>query len=395
MWSVLRRLQGEEYEHEVAKLPAGVVKNMNHIARHECKPNAPPLADHLLTEPYGLGVYSKLVRKLDAEDEQLRQKALVALLCLFGQKQEHVVLSIRHGVIPALLRRLKDPAEKARSLGAQALMWCVGTPLGLQQVLDEERIPALMEAVDDQSPQVAVEALRCLAAMDNAVGENGGTKALIQDGCVKVYIRKASQGPDIVTQHALIALTKVFSVKEAFVSVLDAGAMPALANLLRTRAECDGVVEQACDNIARLCFYQAGKRAAVEFNDKKGVLVEVRPFLKSNSVAVRRAATAAAMSVTIEDGGRRQALNDGVVDSLAELICGGEADPVTNINALKALCNCSENPAARPKLKKCLPRIGELGGDLAGKNDLLRRSAKRATYMINWEPGKPIEPLEP
>ena len=351
--------------------------NLNHIARHACRYKQTEPCQRTLTEPYGHNIYPKLVRTLDSPQMELRVKALDALLSIFGQKDEHVVRAVGYNATEPLVRRLSDDNATARALAGKCLMRIASSDVGLKTLLENDYTAAVLAAVDDIEPDVAVEALSCLAAMDHCMDGSQGTDALIKANCIPKYIAKAKTGPPAVAEHALFALCKVLDVKEAFITVLDKGAMDVLAELLCSTH--DNVLQQACETVAKLCFYSAGKRSAVRL----GVLGHLKPLLSSESHAVRRAATAALMTITLDNDGKQQAIDTGVVELIAAILTT-EVDAQAQSNLLKAAANCAESPKARQILAPLLPKLNELA---RSETPLVARSAARAAAMVEWKPG--------
>lgn len=66
MWQVIKKHQGEEYEHEVSK---GYTWNNNHIAKFASRDNVKPQDPDSVTPAYGELLYAKLVCKNDKIDK--------------------------------------------------------------------------------------------------------------------------------------------------------------------------------------------------------------------------------------------------------------------------------------------------------------------------------------
>lgn len=377
MWSVLRRQQGEEYDPS-PPTRGEYVENANHIARFECKPNPQPLDPHLLTEPYGVRVYQKLINNLSSPDLILRRKAVSALILYFGQKIDHVARTIEYGGIAALIAALKDEDQKVRVDACIAIAKVVAHPSGQEHVLAEKMEVDLKQAVYDDPP-VAVQALKTLQAMDAHWNDRAGTKALIACECIDLYIKMAGEGTDEVKAEALKALAKVYNVKESFIKVLFAGAMPVLTNLLASTSK--DVVEHAADNIALLCFYSAGKRAAVEDPNTAKRLITLMGY---EDTLVRQAVSAALMGITIDNVGKDLVISHGGIEQILDRV-QNEVDDTVLINVIKTICNASENPAARPPLLACVMQLQTIKEE-RGANTVLANTATRAIEMITWKP---------
>eukprot|EP00667_Euglena_gracilis_P011949 EG_transcript_12215 len=377
MWSVLRRQQGEEYEPS-NPTRGHLGENLNHIARFESKPNVKPTDPQMLPEPYESRVYQKLILNLRSPDLVLRQKAVAALIQLFGQKGEHVARTIEFGGIPALVESTKDASEGVRVDASIALAKLAAHPKGLTVILDGDLVGPLIAAVSD-TPAAAVQALRTLQALDAHWNSHAGTAALLAAGGVQLYIRLAREGPDPVRAEALKALAKVYSVKEAFIGVLEAQVMPVLTDLLVS--ESPDVLESAAENVACLCFYSAGKRAAVQDPETTRRLLAL---ITHEDTPVRVSATAALMGITIDNTGKELVIAHGGLEPLMACL-PHETDPAVLVNVLKTFCNVSENPAARPRLAACVLQLHTIKGDPAA-SQLLVNTATRALEMITWKP---------
>eukprot|EP00996_Jenningsia_fusiforme_P000634 NODE_1572_length_1489_cov_40.668750_g1418_i0.p1 GENE.NODE_1572_length_1489_cov_40.668750_g1418_i0~~NODE_1572_length_1489_cov_40.668750_g1418_i0.p1 ORF type:complete len:380 (-),score=76.19 NODE_1572_length_1489_cov_40.668750_g1418_i0:220-1359(-) len=379
MWEVLRRQQGEEYE-AAPPTKGDISENLRHIARFECKPNVKPFNPHDLTEPYEARLFPKIVSNLTCEDSILRRKAARAMVEYFGQRSEHIVSAIEANAIPALVSALRDQDVAVRVDACVALTRIVQTPKGQQAILSDGWVPSLKAAVHDE-PEVAVQALRLLTAMDSSWNSSAGTDALIKAGCIELYIEQARTSVYEVKVEALCALEKVTNVKEAFVRVLSTGAMSVLTDLLKGLP--DPVVQHAAENIALLCFFSAGKRAAVE--DPATTIALIDHMLHPNT-ALRCAVTSALMGITVDNNGKELMLAHHGVDRLAEAL-GQEGDAAVLTNLLKTTCNVSENPGARAALAAALPSLEQIvtEHEAAGRMSVVN-SARRAIDGIRWTP---------
>eukprot|EP01006_Ploeotia_vitrea_P032797 TRINITY_DN64981_c0_g1_i2.p1 TRINITY_DN64981_c0_g1~~TRINITY_DN64981_c0_g1_i2.p1 ORF type:complete len:372 (+),score=51.90 TRINITY_DN64981_c0_g1_i2:112-1116(+) len=332
-------------------------ENLNHIQMFECRENPKPQDPQMLPEPYGAGLYPKLVSTLTSSDLVLRRKAVSAMLHYFAQKQDHVTSVIDKNGITALLQTLCDDDVEVRINSCIALRYIVEQPKGQQRILEQNLQAKLKDAVYDTQPEVVVEALRVLAAMDAHWNDRAGTKALISVKCIPLYIQQARDGTTPVKTEALKALNKVYNVKEAFNEVLENDAMEMLASLLyKQEAQ---VVQQAAENIAELCFYSAGKRAAVK-----------------NAATTER--------ITIDNNGKEQCLGCNGVETLMDCI-ENESNSNVLANCMKAICNLSEHPIARTRLHGAVHRLREIEGE-KGVDQRLVTSAKRAIELITWQP---------
>eukprot|EP01064_Diplonema_japonicum_P013700 TRINITY_DN21256_c0_g1_i1.p1 TRINITY_DN21256_c0_g1~~TRINITY_DN21256_c0_g1_i1.p1 ORF type:complete len:406 (+),score=53.29 TRINITY_DN21256_c0_g1_i1:48-1220(+) len=386
MWSVLRRLQGEEYTDNIEE--RGIEKNLNHITRHSCKvvSTGREGSQKSLTEPYRSILYPKLVETIDAPEVGLREKALESLLGIFGQKQDHVLRCVTYGVIPPLIRRLKDETTYARASAGKALMFVAVTQPGLECLIENNYTTQLLEALDDPDPPVVVEVLACLAAMDHAVTEYRGTETLIKQGCIKIYIQKAKAGPPAVTTHSLIALGKVFNVKGAFMEVLNENVLPVLKVLVRSAHS--GVKEQACEVLCKIAFYNAGKTACADQN----VLESLLDFVEHDEESIQVSGTGAIMITTVSNEGKRQAFSTGICQAtfnIVEKFSPETTNPVLLTNCLKIICNCSDTPPARLLFRPLCPVFQKIQKHYETTNQLLSRTAKRAELLSSWKPGDP------
>eukprot|EP00906_Rhabdomonas_costata_P020821 RCo030297 len=380
MWQVLRQRQGLDYEPSPATR-GKITENLQHIAMFECKPNIKPLDPHLLTEPYEVRAYAKLVRNLSSPDLVLRQKAVAALVQYFGQKTEHIARTLDYGGLQALVDSLSDEDEGVRVQACRALTKMVTHPKAQQAILEQKLVGKLMHPVHD-TPKVAVEAFRLLSAMDAHWNDRACTEALIREGCVPLCLEKARTGSDEVKVEALRALSKVYSVKEAFIEVLDNDAVAVLTELLG-RTTVPALVEVAAENLASLCFYSAGKRAACR---DPTTVVRLLDVLKAGDqdTAVRTATSSALMGITIENRGKELCLENSGCEVLLQCLEREQDDSVL-INVMKAVCNISENPAARAKMQRGIPLLQTIARDNADKPPVAN-SARRAVEMLTWSP---------
>ena len=275
----------------------------------------------------------------------------------------------------------------------------------------------LLAAVGDPENTVVAEALKTLTACHTHHNDMIGSKHLFKLGCIKRYVELiaengggggeegsgnvASGSSLIVCANACEALNKVLDVKEAFVYALEAGAMAALTTVLAAAggkaAVMDGddeptamALSEAADAIAKICVFNAGKRAALSCNTLK-VLV---PHLLHRSISVRTNVAGALALLTVHVPIRQQAQTPQI--SLIEqmYVALNEED---EHNALclhmKTLCNMSELPAARVQMQeKLVRRLEEIVGMASsGDHPNLHELALRALRCIHWTPGDPRE----
>jgi hypothetical protein len=184
---------------------------------------------------------------------------------------------------------------------------------------------------------------------------------------------------DEVKAEALKALAKVYNVKEAFIQVLDSQAMPVLTQLLANTSR--NVLQGAAENIALLCFYSAGKRAAVANPETTQQLITL---MSHEDTQVRIAVSAALMGITVDNAGKELLISNGGIEQILDCV-HNEINDTVLINVIKTICNISENPAARPPLMDCVLRLQSIKED-KGANVALVNTATRALEMITWKP---------
>jgi HEAT repeat protein len=362
MWDILRRVQGEDHTTN-SDVPGcvGLEANLNHIAMFECKDNPKPFDATQLTEPYGVRVYSKLVRNLKSDDLVLRRKAVAAMLHYFDQKQEHVISTIMYGGIPTLVAHLQDPDAEVRVNCCKALQRIVVTPKGQREFLDARFVQQLKEAVGDPEDEVQVHALRVMGGLDAYWNDREGTKALIDADCIPLFLSKLDSSPEVQAE-ALRSLLKVFNVEIAYQVVLSNGGMQQVAALLDSPHT--PVLEQAADTIASLCMYNEGKAASATDRTTMQNLVTL---IQHEDTGVRKAALGAVMAITIDITGKEQALQCGVVEALMQIV-HNETDYDALKNTLKCVCNVAETPVGRKQLTAMLPRLQHLAASLPAES---------------------------
>lgn len=275
----------------------------------------------------------------------------------------------------------------------------------------------LLAAVGDPEKTVVAEALKALTACHTHHNDMIGSKHLIKLGCMKRYVELiaengggngqegggsgASGSSLIVCANACEALSKVLDVKEAFVYALEAGAMAALTTVLAAAGGRAGTLDgddeptamalsEAADAIAKICVFNAGKRAALTCNTLK-VLV---PHLLHRSIAVRTNVAGALALLTVHVPIRQQAQTPQI-SLIEQLYVALNEEDEHNALCLhmKTLCNMSELPAARVQMQeKLVRRLEEIVGMASsGDHPNLHELALRALRCIHWTPGDPRE----
>jgi len=399
MWQVLRAKQGEFYQPS-PPTRGSFEENSNHIARFECRPEQKPANPHSLTQPYGAGLYIKLLTHLSSHDLILRQKAVAALVLCFGQREEHIVSAVQQGGIVELIKALHDFDEGVRVQACLALTYIVGHPSGQREILNKGLINKLMEPVLNDTPPVAAQGLRLLAAMDAHHDVCACTEILVREGCIPIYIQKMKTGPtNEVRAEALKALSKVYHVKEAYIQVLDTDVFDILTSLLSSNIQVlvaekgsspDSdfkfsleILEWVAENISKLCFYAAGKRAACRCPE---TTTELLRLLECEDTSVRIAVSGALMGITIENKGKELCLhNNGCEKLLSRLTSESSHFALTNV--IKCICNVSENPDARTRFlsQKAVSLL--IGVERrANNNQSLINAITRTIDSINWKP---------
>jgi len=404
MWSVLRRVQGVEANAVApgrvapATPPTAAMRggdadgaaagkldqfavNQRTLATHCTRADPKPSDPSVLTTPYGNLVYDKLLRYMRHDSHVMRRKAYGAMLELYAQKTEHVILSLKDDAVAVYVGNLKDEDDEVRAMACQTLQLVAGTPNGQVAILDGGHIPAVLDVLQDTSPAVVAEGLRLCCALHQQHNELRATKELLRHKAVPVYVEKAASPDDDVCAMALAALARACDVKEAYIEILDHRALKPLTDAVATRSDPIVVVE-AAECIGKLAFYSAGKRAAV--HDR--TVVPVIRLLSNEEPVVRTAASGALVALTISEAGKMQAIEAGVVETLT-LSLKGEQERDILTNEVKTLCNISEAPAARAELAACIPRLEEIIELCHEEHPTLAVGAKRAIAMIRWQPG--------
>jgi hypothetical protein len=386
MWSVLRRYQNLEGGAAADAAAAGggpdaFGTNQRTLALHGCRADPAPQDAAALTVPYGALVHEKLLRHMAHDAVQMRRKALMTMLELYQQKQEHAVSSLHAGAVQVYVGLLPDEDEDVRAMACMALQNVAVLPLGQAQILGGKHIPAFLAAVDDASDVVAAEALRLCAALHQAHNECAATTELVRRGAVARYVARAASEDDEVCATALTALGKAFDVKESFIEVLDCHGLRPLTAAVSTRQDPVAIIE-ASECISKLAFYTAGKRAAIT----EKTVIPIIELLTHAATAVRTAASGALVALTISEAGKLQAIDADVVGKLrASLDAEVERDIL--VNEIKVVCNISEHPVARQQLAALIPRLQEIEQLAAEEHPTLVSNAQRAIAMVRWAPG--------
>jgi hypothetical protein len=395
MWQVLRRHQGDVYDapeniivptqfndHPKTSAATKLEITLRSIALHEAKPSPKPQDPMKLTTPYGNVIYDKIKRHLSHESVVLRRQAVKNLLDLFMLKGEHVVTSVRHGLIAPLTQRLDDPDDDIRAQACIALEVMVRTPSGQAVILDNgtATLARLLKATDDGCSDVVVEALRLLTACHSVHNEYEATKRLIRIGCIPQYVAKARDREDSIACAACSCLLKIFDIKEGFIGFLESHGVEAVTKVLSRKDEPLILVE-ASEVIGAVAFYGAGKVACVQ----QRTLSSLVPLLSNENIAVRQSVSGAVAQLTVLEGGKAQALECSAVPALLAAIAAEEELDVL-INIIKAITSLAEHPSARQQLAAALPRIQEIMG-LSGDVEPLRKCAEKAIAVISWHPG--------
>merc|ERR1712054_89430 len=98
--------------------------------------------------------------------------------------------------------------------------------------------------------------------------------------------------------------------------------------------------------------------------------------------AVRAAAVGALMNITLDKEAKVQVLQNGGVPVLIKLL--DDSNEVCVLNAVKAIANTTELPAAREVLQMCAPQLKKLSE--TSENKILAQSALAAHAGVTWVP---------
>lgn len=296
---------------------------------------------------YGRRHVHKLVNVLSLPKTDLppaeRARALRYLLSLMTNQESKAEAVTRNTAAPLAALLTHDDPETKR-LACDALASLAHLRDGRASATRADAVAATTKLLADDDAGVQIAAAGFLASMAK---HSDGAAAVLRAGEGEVVAALATSANDPSTDPraktlgcetlALCTLTD-----EGVLVALRGGTAKALMRALegeaaRTHPDLRAAVARCLKNV---CQHETGKIQALE----QGVVASLAPLLRSRDADVRLQATGALMGVTLENDAKLSVTRAARNDLVALL-----RDPNAAVaeNALSALQNCCESPAAR------------------------------------------------
>jgi hypothetical protein len=402
MHSVIRKRQGLPY---VPEEPRGLFHNARLLSAVEAK--AQPFPPDDLGLAFGDRQHPKLVKQCTAEDAALRNRAL-AHVCQQVKYARETASFLPAGLVPALNSSAEHATDaESRTLATAALARLSLEGNGREHMLlpgPSASVPTLLRLAVDPEPAVRQNALSCARQLGR---EGAGAQALVEGGAVALLVARctAEKGPGLLAP-VLAALEIILRTSHAgLAEAIAGGAIAVVCGLLASAIDSEAC-ERACYCLATLTDGIAEKRAAVDEGVVPRLLAclsglrsaeEAEEEAPEGRVSLRErvatAATAALMSLSIDNDCKATAVQAGAVRALEPLLLDavardrqdglGPANSTLIQNATKLLANLAEEPKGRKQLQRSLKELQPLA---ACEEPLLQKNAAIAIQKVTWKP---------
>jgi len=293
---------------------------------------------------------------------------------------KNVMLSLQQApLMSVLIGRLEDTDEEVRMNACVALQYVVKQPLTHSSILNSQFWKPVFAALDDTCTDVVVEALNLCCAIHLIFNESSLSAEFLRAGAVKKYIQKINSASEEISNSAACALECLLDIKEAFVEIIENGAVRALVQRLHPDF-APGLLTTSQRVIAKIAFFSMGKKCAVD----ESAIAHIVPLLKHENADVRNCAAEALVALTITEDGKVQAIKNGAVEQLIESLAN-EQDVDILVGLARTAVNIAEHPEARKNLSAALPRLSHLVAQ-GMSHPTLTAAVQRAIAAIQWLP---------
>jgi hypothetical protein len=329
------------------------------FARLEVKENPIELAPKQVTVAFGRQGVDKLVKCLGNEDVDIIVHSLEILDDSLLKIQKNVVLFLQVDGVEATNSLTLMPEETVAVLAIKCLTHVAAVNAGCARMLETKTVANLTQLLASEEASVAVK-LAAYALLHKLSSRVDCVKQLLKEFLLDFLLQQieAEQDPrlktaamDVVANcghlpsnprepHKLVRGGGV-------AAVLGAGGASTVGVCVKLLGHESPPVQASAARILQVCsLTEEGRDVVVEAGAVK-VLVEL---VTAKSVAVRKAATAALLSLTISEAGKKQFHRllgcAGLVDRLQH-----EPAPDVTQNVIKIVSSMCCYPAARKELK--------------------------------------------
>lgn len=388
MWSIIRARQNLSPNADPCNQVSKESKyeiHQHRIFAHECKPCVPWIEPKIFTLPYSNLVFDKIRRWLLDEDAFVRVQAADRLIALYVNKRENCVESLSYEILPLLVSTMcsdEDAVVRARAVTALELL--VQESQAQYSLLEMEKagdqpLERILSALNDEDDAVVVLTLRVITACHAHHNTFAITEVFIGLGSIPAILHVMERDDVTVKTAACSALVPIFDVKEAFLILLQQGGLARLTQILSSSPHVSDamLIAEAAEVITRASEYEGGKREGTQ----QRTLQALMPYLDFDDLSARVAVTAAMAQLTQHKSGKELAIEIDLPESLVACLSREDERDVLMFMS-KLIYNVANHPKARPRLRPCLARLGEL---LEWANDDEAIAASIVTAMRELE----------
>jgi hypothetical protein len=325
------------------------------------------------------GAAPKMVTLLKGQDLNLRREAMFSMVRYTKANPKNIVKCVEAGAVKCLVEHLSDRDAVLRRHACKLLSLLSGTKIGLEDVLYENGIAALLAHLDDADAQCRQEVYSALVELTRhpegakKVHEARGIPALVKKCRVDVYKE--------IEPLVLQTLHQCLNTDESQMEALLIDGMVVMTKLLTretAEGEPDNVIRTwAAKNIQQLSIAYAAKPKVIE----SGALRELGKLLRCDDKELKLAATNALMSASIDIKAKQICLEMDAVAPLIKDLSDYSNGPQI-IASIKTLENIAEQ--SRPMVSDALTALIALESD--HPSGLIRKYATDCIAMIRWSP---------
>ncbi len=403
---VRARLLTTPSRHTVAKQPQpeshspsplrAMSTSQDRFARLEVKENPQDLAPKKVTLAFGRQGVDKLVGCLDDADVDIVTHALEVLDATVLKVQKNVVLFLKYKGVEAL-NNLTQPQQQTDDvvlLAVRCLVHVAAVNTGCARMLETKSVANVRLLLASEEVPVDVK-LACYALLATLSSRLECVKHLLKEEILDFMLQRIDSeevpqlkvaGMVVVANCGRLQADKKDPSKivrgGGVAAVLAAGGGGSVAQCVALmHSEEPGVVAAAADILQVCSLTEEGRDRVVD----AGAVKIMTGLVVSKSGAVRRAVTAALLSLTVSETGKKQFHRlEGCSHLVSRL--SGEPSPDVLQNAIKIISAMCCLPAARTQLKdEGAPRLlQQIAAD--HPNATTRSVADLANKNVLWEP---------
>jgi hypothetical protein len=239
----------------------------------------------------------KFKEHLESESVVTRRETLGTMSRWLVAHPKNKVSQIQAGAVPVLTMLLSDEDISIREGSSLVLSQLASVHDGVQDMLDTGTVTHLLTALRDrESSKTRFNAHACL----HLVGESpDGSLAIVQAGGTSQLVEECRQR---ASPESLRSLALCLRNRPGLEEALRCGANNAMVSCLQQNQNSPAILQHASKNIASLTLEMGAKDEAIA----EGAVPILTELVKHGDWPVRSAATCALMSLTLAVEGKKQ-----------------------------------------------------------------------------------------